>query len=88
MGSLGCAFLAGAPTTAQGPPVENTTEHIVNETSTFIDVHPCTGRKNAKITVVENGVIHFAAFADGTVHFTGTLAGDILRRSAARRRNA
>jgi hypothetical protein len=72
--ALGAPVLAAAPTAAQGPPVVNTTEHIVNETSTFIDVHPCTGQE-AEITVVENGVIHFAAFADGTVHFTGTLRG-------------
>ena len=70
--ALGAPLLAAAPAAAQGPPVENTTDHIVNETSTFVDVHPCTGQE-AEITVIENGVIHFAAKADGTVHFTGTL---------------
>ena len=70
--ALGAPLLAAAPAAAQGPPVVNTTDHIVNETSTFIDVHPCTGLE-AEITVVENGIIHFAPFADGTVHFTGTL---------------
>jgi hypothetical protein len=70
--TFGTALLAATPAAAQGPPVVNTTDHIVNETSTFIDVHPCTGQE-AEITVVENGVIHFAAKADGTVHFTGTL---------------
>lgn len=59
---------------AQGPPIVNQTDHIVNETSTDIDVHPCTGEP-AELTVSESGVIHFAAFADGTVHFTGTLHG-------------
>ena len=70
----GAALVSGASTVAAGPPVVNTTQQIVDETSTFVDVHPCTGQE-AQITVVENGVIHFAAFADGTVHFTGTLRG-------------
>lgn len=59
---------------AQGPPVVNVTERLVNETSTDIGVHPCTGQP-AELTLVESGVIHFSAFADGTVHFTGTLRG-------------
>ena len=59
---------------AQGPPIVNQTDHIVNETSTAIDVHPCTGEP-AELTLTESGVIHFSAFADGTVHFTGTLRG-------------
>jgi len=71
---LGAPLLAAAPAAAHGPPEENTTQHIVNETSTDIDVHPCTGQP-AELTIVESGVIHFAAFADGTVHFTGTLRG-------------
>ena len=70
--ALGAPLLAAAPAAAQGPPEVNTTERIVDETSTFIDVHPCTGQE-AEITTVESGVIHFAAFGDGTVHFTGTL---------------
>jgi len=61
---------------AQGPPVVNQTDRIVNETSTVIDVHPCTGQP-AELTMVESGVIHFSAFADGTVHFTGTLRGTL-----------
>jgi len=63
---------ASAP--AQGPPVVNETVHVIDETSTSIDVHPCTG-ETAELTVTESGVIHFAAFADGTVHFSGTLRG-------------
>jgi hypothetical protein len=59
---------------AQGPPVVNDTEHVINETSTSIDVHPCTGQA-VELTITESGVIHFMAFADGTVHFTGTLRG-------------
>jgi hypothetical protein len=72
--AVGGVVLVAAPAAAQGPPVDNFTQHIVNETSTDIDVHPCTGQP-AELTLVESGVIHFAAFADGTVHFTGTLRG-------------
>jgi hypothetical protein len=64
----------GTSAFAKGPPVVNQTDHIVNDTSTQLDVHPCTGTP-VELTLVETGVIHFAAFADGTVHFTGTLRG-------------
>jgi hypothetical protein len=64
----------GTSAFATGPPVVNQTDHIVNETSTDVDVHPCTGAP-VELTLVESGVIHFSAFADGTVHFTGTLRG-------------
>jgi hypothetical protein len=46
----------------------------VNEPTADIGVHPCTGQP-AELTLVESGVIHFRAFADGTGHFTGTLRG-------------
>jgi hypothetical protein len=64
----------GTSAFAKGPPVVNQTDHVVNETSTQLDVHPCTGVP-VELTLVETGVIHFSAFADGTVHFTGTLRG-------------
>lgn len=70
----GLLVFSVASALAQGPPIVNQTDHIVNETSTGIDVHPCTGEP-AELTVSESGVIHFVAFADGTVHFTGTLHG-------------
>ena len=72
--ALGGLLVATAPAVAKGPPVERTTERVVNEVSTVIDVHPCTGEE-AELTLVESGIIHFRAFADGTVHFTGTLRG-------------
>jgi hypothetical protein len=65
-------LVAAASAIAKGPPVVNQTVQVVNEVSTDVGVHPCTGAA-AEITVVENGLIHFAAFPDGTVHFTGTL---------------
>ena len=70
----GLLVLSVASALAQGPPVVNQTDHVVNETSIAIDVHPCTGQP-AELTVTESGVIHFVGFADGTVHFTGTLHG-------------
>lgn len=70
----GLLLLPAGAALAQGPPVVKTTERLVDETSTAIDVHPCTGQL-AALTVVESGVIHFSAFADGRVHFTGTLRG-------------
>jgi hypothetical protein len=67
-------LMTAAGALAQGPPVVNETTHVVDETSTNVDVHPCTGQV-AEVTSTESGVIHFAAFANGTVHFTGTLRG-------------
>ena len=67
-------LLTAAGALAMGPPVVNDTVHVVNEISTDIDVHPCTGQP-AELIFTESGVIHFAAFADGTVHFTGSLRG-------------
>ena len=64
----------GTSAFAQGPPVVNQIDHEVNETSTNLDVHPCTGVP-VELTLVETGVIHFSFFADGTVHITGTLRG-------------
>jgi hypothetical protein len=59
---------------AKGPPIVNQIDRLVNETSIVLDVHPCTGQP-AELTVTETGVIHLSVFADGTVHFTGTLRG-------------
>jgi hypothetical protein len=70
----GLLLLTAGGAFANGPPIVNETDHVIDEMSTQIDVHPCT-RQPAKITLTESGVIHFSAFADGTVHFTGTLRG-------------
>ena len=67
--------LAGtAPAGAAGPPVENWTEHVVNQVDVTTDVHPCTGQP-AEITAVMSGVIHFTAQPDGNVHIAGMLHG-------------
>jgi hypothetical protein len=70
----GLLLLSAGAALAQGPPVVKITERLVNEPTTDIGVHPCTGQP-AELTLVESGVIHFRAFADGTVHFTDTLRG-------------
>lgn len=70
---VGVLALGASSVLAGGPPVVNTTDHFV-EAGTSDGEHFCTGQP-AQVSVVETGVIHFAAFADGTVHFTGTLHG-------------
>jgi hypothetical protein len=74
--ALAIALLAACTATASaaGPPIERTTVRLDNEVSVVHGVHPCTGQ-HAELTIVESGVIHFIAQADGTVHFTGTLRG-------------
>jgi hypothetical protein len=72
--AVGLLLLTAGGALAQGPPVVKVTEPLVNEPTTDTGVHPCTGQP-AELTLVESGVIHFSAFADGTVHFTGTLRG-------------
>jgi hypothetical protein len=71
---VGLLILTAGGALAQGPPVVHQRDHVVNETSTDIGVHPCTGQP-AELTVTESGIIHFVAFANGTVHLTGTLRG-------------
>ncbi len=74
--ALSIALLAAGTTTASaaGPPIERMTVRLDNEVSVVHGVHPCTGQ-HAELTIVESGVIHFIAQADGPVHFTGTLRG-------------
>src|SRR5688500_10065555 len=72
---VGLLSLASSTALAGGPPVVNTTEHLVDEPSTFIDVHPCTGQP-IQVSTVESGVVHFLLLADGTVHTTSTLHGE------------
>ena len=64
----------GTSAFAKGPPVVNQIDREVNETSTNLDAHPCTGVP-VELTLVETGLIHFSFFAGGTVHITGTLRG-------------
>jgi hypothetical protein len=73
---VGVLALPMASAFAQGPPVVNQTNHLVNETEIQVGVFPCAGQP-AELTLVESGVIHTILFADGTVHFTGTLHGTV-----------
>jgi hypothetical protein len=70
----GVLALGASSALAGGPPVGNTTDHLDNVPNVFVDVHPCTGQP-AQVSSLETGVIHFLAFADGTVRITGTLHG-------------
>jgi len=70
----GVLALSASSVLAGGPPVVNTTDHLDNVPNIFVDLHPCTGQP-AQVSSVETGVIHFLAFADGTVRITGTLHG-------------
>ena len=70
--AAGMLLLTPAVALGHGPPVVNQTDHVVNQTETSIGVHPCTGQP-VQLTVTESGRIHFVGFADGTVHFNGTL---------------
>jgi hypothetical protein len=73
---VGVLALPMASAFAQGPPVLNQTDHLVNESEIQVGVFPCTGQL-AELTLVESGVIHITLFADNTVHFTGTLHGTL-----------
>jgi len=73
--AVGGLVLLGAPAAhAAGPPVVHEIQRLVDEESVEPGEHPCTGQP-AELTLVQSGVIHFAAYPDGTVHFTGTLRG-------------
>jgi len=66
------ALTAATGALAGGPPVVHEKTAVVNDLEITTDVHPCTGQP-AQWTIINNGTIHFTAFADGTVHFTGLL---------------
>ena len=61
---------------AQGPPIVNQTDHTVNETSTEIDVHPCTGEP-AELTDGLRG-LHLLRGRLGCDRVELPLAGDAL----------
>jgi hypothetical protein len=69
----GLALFAATTASAGGPPIVNETEHFANETDVFIDVNPCDPSQEVEVTSTDTGVVHFALFADGTVHITGTV---------------
>jgi len=66
------ALTAATGALAGGPPVVHEKTAVVNDLEITTDVHPCTGQP-AQWTIINNGTIHFTAFADGAVHFTGLL---------------
>ena len=70
----GVLAVGASSTLAGGPPLVNTTDHLDNVPTTFVDVHPCTGEP-IQVSSVESGVLHFLLRADGTISATGTLRG-------------
>jgi hypothetical protein len=68
----GLALFASAGASSAGAPIVNETDHFANEPGVFVDVNPCDPSQAVEITESVSGVIHFTAFANGTVHITGT----------------
>ena len=71
------ALFAATAASATGPPIANETDHFANEPDVFVDVNPCDPSQEVEVTSSDTGVIHFLAFADGTVHITGTIRSTI-----------
>jgi hypothetical protein len=70
----GVLAIGASSALAAGPPVINTTDHLDNVPTTFVDVHPCTGEPVA-VSSVESGVMHFLLHPDGWISATGTVRG-------------
>jgi hypothetical protein len=73
----GLALFASLGASAGGPPIANETEHFANEPDVFVDVNPCDPSQEVEVTSIDTGVTHFTVFADGTVHFTGTVRSTV-----------
>jgi hypothetical protein len=73
----GLALFAAVTASAGGPPIVNETDHFANEPDVFVDVNPCDPTQEVEVTSSDTGVIHFTVFADGTVHFTGTVRSTV-----------
>ena len=75
---LSAAILAlvvlALPAYANGKGAQTETTRFHKQTVTFEDVLPCTGEE-ATFTLIQNGVIHTTALANGTFHITGTMTG-------------
>jgi hypothetical protein len=74
---IAVALFAATAASAGGPPIVNETDHFANEPDVFVDVNPCDPSQEVEVTSSDTGVIHFLAFADGTVHITGTIRSTI-----------
>lgn len=74
---MAVGLFAATAASAGGPPLVNETFHFANEPDVFTDVDPCDPSQEAEVTSSDTGVIHFVLFADGTVHFTGTVRSTV-----------
>ncbi len=69
------------PAFAEGKGAQTETLTLKNAKETFVDVVPCTNEE-AVISVIQNGVVHTTALANGTFHFTGTFTGTFTAETA------
>ena len=74
---MAVGLFAATAASAGGPPIVNETDHFANEPDVFTDVNPCDPSQEVEVTSSDTGVIHFVLFADGTVHFTGTVRSTV-----------
>ena len=74
---IAVALFAATAASAGGPPIVIETDHFANEPDVFTDVNPCDPSQEVEVTSSDTGVIHFLLFADGSVHFTGTVRSTV-----------
>jgi hypothetical protein len=72
---FGLFAFAAAGATAAGPPVVNTTEHVINQPFTDPGGIDCATGNPSDIVGVVSGVVHILVLADGSVHVSGNVHG-------------
>lgn len=77
---LAMVMAVAGPALAEGKGAQTETITFRNHEETFADVVPCTNEP-AVISVVQNGVVHTTALANGTFHLTGTFTGTFTAKT-------
>jgi hypothetical protein len=72
---FGLLAFAAAGATAGGPPVVNTTEHVINQPFTDPGGIDCATGNPSDIAGVVSGVLHTLVLSNGSVHLSGTFHG-------------
>jgi hypothetical protein len=72
---FGLLAFAAAGASAAGPPVVNTTEHVINQPFTDPGGIDCATGNPSDIVGVVSGVVHILVLADGGVHLSGNFHG-------------
>ncbi len=78
---MAAVMAVAGPALADGKGAQTETITFRNHEETFPDVVPCTNEE-AVISVVQNGVVHTTALANGTFHLTGTFTGTFTAETA------